>query len=231
MALKRQPADPACLVTVGRLDHSPPLRPRTDRLQPVHGITIRLLKKALCDMDTERRTQGGYGMAEIKSTFDLIMERTKNLTLSETEKEALQRKEWQEEIRGYLLKIRDGLIDTKDIQAPLHEKCSVHSDYRDLLLQALLDEINLEGNNAPWLRLLEKPLTLSIRPLVHLIDRQEKETERDRSSCEAIWREDLARRGILGSAILWNPQSDPRWQSRMTDRRDAFHKTLRDLYK
>jgi hypothetical protein len=36
-------------------------------------------------------------MAEIKSTLDLIMERTKDLTMTVDEKKALQRKEGKEE--------------------------------------------------------------------------------------------------------------------------------------
>ena len=49
-------------------------------------------------------------MAEIKSTLDLVLERTKNLTLTEEEKKSLQRKELEGKIRGWGQKYLDGLM-------------------------------------------------------------------------------------------------------------------------
>ena len=46
-------------------------------------------------------------MAEIKSTLDLVMEKTKNLSLSSEERQAQKSKEIESRIRGLLQKFKD----------------------------------------------------------------------------------------------------------------------------
>ncbi len=46
-------------------------------------------------------------MAEIKSTIDLIMERTRNLTMTEEEKEELRNKELTEKAKGWVVRYLD----------------------------------------------------------------------------------------------------------------------------
>jgi hypothetical protein len=55
-------------------------------------------------------------MAEIKSTLDLIMERTRNLSMTPEEKEALRRKEWHSRIQGWLQRYLDGLMGTNSLK-------------------------------------------------------------------------------------------------------------------
>ncbi len=50
-------------------------------------------------------------MAEIKSTLELIMEKTKNLTFSDEEKKALREKEVQGKVRGFITKFMDGVMN------------------------------------------------------------------------------------------------------------------------
>ena len=46
-------------------------------------------------------------MAEIKSTLDLVMEKTKNLSLSEEERQGQKNEEIESRIRGLLQKFND----------------------------------------------------------------------------------------------------------------------------
>ena len=46
-------------------------------------------------------------MAEIKSTLDLVMEKTKNLSLSSEERQAQKSKEIESRLRGLLQKFKD----------------------------------------------------------------------------------------------------------------------------
>ena len=50
-------------------------------------------------------------MAEVKSTMDLIMEKTKHLTMSEEEKEGFRRKELSGKIRGLVHKSMEGTFN------------------------------------------------------------------------------------------------------------------------
>ena len=56
-------------------------------------------------------------MAEIKSTLDLVMEKTRNLTLSADEKAAQQHKEAENRIRGLLQKYLDGVVSKPELKA------------------------------------------------------------------------------------------------------------------
>jgi hypothetical protein len=55
-------------------------------------------------------------MAEIKSTIDLIMERTKNLSASPQEREAYQRREREKQIRGLGQRLLDYSLTLDDIK-------------------------------------------------------------------------------------------------------------------
>ncbi len=63
-------------------------------------------------------------MAEIKSTLDLIMERTKNFTLTNEGKRVLQTKELEGKVNGWVQKCMDG-------KTSMHQ---MKSDFRQLLM-------------------------------------------------------------------------------------------------
>ena len=73
-------------------------------------------------------------MAEIKSTLDLVMEKTKNLSLSSEEKQTQRNKEIEGRIRGLLQKYQDQLITLDQFT----------SDYRILCQEYGLDETQNE---------------------------------------------------------------------------------------
>ena len=54
-------------------------------------------------------------MAEIKSTLDIIMEKARDINVSEEEKKAFQRNEFEGKARGLLQKLLDGLLDLAPI--------------------------------------------------------------------------------------------------------------------
>jgi len=58
-------------------------------------------------------------MGEIKRTLDLIMEKTKNLTMSPEEKEEIRRQEWLKKTRGWIQKFLDDLVDMDKIKTEL----------------------------------------------------------------------------------------------------------------
>ena len=75
-------------------------------------------------------------MGEIKSTLDIIMEKTKGLTMSEEEKEAFQKKETEGKVRGFLQRYLDCVIDLERLKAELlglgesgHVKADTSAEY------------------------------------------------------------------------------------------------------
>jgi hypothetical protein len=56
-------------------------------------------------------------MGEIKSTLDLVMEKTKNLNLSNAEKEQQKNKEIKNRLRGLVQKFQDNILDTDNLRS------------------------------------------------------------------------------------------------------------------
>ena len=70
-------------------------------------------------------------MGEVKSTLDLVMEKTKNLNLSNEEREEQKNKEIKNRLRGLVQKFQDAVLSTDNLRA----------DY-----QKLKNEYHLENN-------------------------------------------------------------------------------------
>ena len=56
-------------------------------------------------------------MGEIKSTLDLVMERTRNLTLSDEEKQAHKQMAIASRIKGLLQKMLDGMLTEYEFES------------------------------------------------------------------------------------------------------------------
>ena len=94
-------------------------------------------------------------MGEIKSTLDLVMEKTKNLSLSSEERQAQKNQEIESRIRGLLQKFKDQVLKVENLKA---EYQKLQKDY-DLsenapLIKEICGQIELGADNHAWLELL-----------------------------------------------------------------------------
>ena len=60
-------------------------------------------------------------MGEIKSTLDLVMEKTRHLTLSQEEKEDQKRIEVNKKLQGLLQKYQDNLLKKENLKKELNK--------------------------------------------------------------------------------------------------------------
>jgi hypothetical protein len=95
-------------------------------------------------------------MGEIKSTLDLVMEKTKHLSLSAKEKAGQQRDTYEKRIKGFLQKYADGVLTLEEFQIQLKsiQESLVLSDVQPLI-RNILHQVDPEQDNALWLDLLE----------------------------------------------------------------------------
>jgi len=151
-------------------------------------------------------------MAEIKSTRDIIMEKTKGLSLSAEEKEALRREEGAKKIRLWIGRFLDDKATLEDIgrelKEPLKDKTA-----RDLLRMELVAQLHPEGDNEKVFRLMKELLNLRTEPLEERIDAFLKDLIALQVAHLKGLGEKLARCGISGSAVLPNVAGDPDWES------------------
>lgn len=167
-------------------------------------------------------------MAEIKSTLDLVMEKTRHLTLSREEKEAQQREDTAKRLRGLVQKFQDGRLDQGQFVRQLEEMGkNGAADVRGLLVGELLQGLEVDGKNDARLVLLSEVCGVDVRG-VEAVCRDYQETIRSMSR-ERVrqMRQNLAReRGISGSSVIPNFESDPQWLEDMAKIREHFVELL-----
>ena len=151
-------------------------------------------------------------MGEIKSTLDIIMEKTKGLTLSAEEKEALKREERAKKIRGWVGRYLDDTATLEDVRRQLKEFLE-DKTAGGLLRAELVAYLHPEGDNGKVFRMMKELLNLRTEPLEEKIDSFLKELISMRVASLKDLGAKLARSGISGSAVLPNVAGDPEWDS------------------
>lgn len=165
-------------------------------------------------------------MAEIKSTLELIMERTKNLTLTKEEKESLQRKEAVGKIKGSVQKYLDGLIGAGALKAEVENLGKNPPDSLKMLESELREHLNPESENRKIFDALEQAMGIDTRPLRDRISRFRQEIEAEKENIADRLIRELADRNISGSAVIANPAGDEALQARIRKIKEDFKKEI-----
>lgn len=155
-------------------------------------------------------------MGEIKSTLDLVLERTRHLTLSSVEKGEIELKEALKKVSGYLSRYRDGVLS---LEALLKEMRGLAPEIRDRARGEMARQMSLILNLSPdtdglipamegladpgWTDLLAgvKRCRIEVR----------KALEAARGEVEGRILAELAAAGIRGSAVAVKIEGDPQW--------------------
>ncbi len=153
-------------------------------------------------------------MAEIKSTLDLVMERTRHLSQSTAEKEAQRRGDFEKRLQGLLQQYADGALTAKGFSeraSALQSEAGIESQH--LVTQVVIRRIDPNQDSGPWLTLLE-PLSPGICASLKeiLAGYERRQTDLLKAGKETLRQELDRRHGIAGSAVVPNPLSSPAYQ-------------------
>lgn len=165
-------------------------------------------------------------MGEIRSTLDIIMEKTKGLTMTDEERKAIQKNETEGKIRGLFQKYLDGSLDLEKVR---EEIAAMEGDRREMALEALKEEcrrLDPEGDAFPYLRIIEAVLKLDTDPVKKVLSAHHDEMANRKRSWEARVMEGLRQKSISGSALVPNLRADPAWLDVVSEEKSAFHKRL-----
>ena len=167
-------------------------------------------------------------MAEIKSTLDLVMERTKNLTLTSTEKQAQKDKENKNRIKGLVQKLLDGLL-TKNQIIKEYDRLKKEADLSDdkLLADEVLTRLDPGPDTQILLEILEECCGLEATSLQTIIDDHRHTYNKAAHKRKEQLKEILARQhAISGSAVLPNLEADEEWQRHVREMRNGLEDSL-----
>ncbi len=166
-------------------------------------------------------------MAEIKSTLDLVLERTKNLTMTEEEKKALHRRELEGTLQGLVHKFLDGLLNIKTLKSEI-EKAAPGFDgaSREILKGLLLEHLDPEGDNQKVFQAIQEVLGLKKAPYAAAFADVQEHLAGETSRLLEAMRERLADREISGSAVTPNLSRNEDWALFRQQALASFHKRI-----
>ena len=169
-------------------------------------------------------------MAEIKSTLELIMERTKDLTLTDEEKKAFKTKEIKGKVKGFIMKFMDDVMDLETLEQHIgsfeeNEAAAVE----EVVLSECLSRINLETDNSRIFNVLKRVTTVDVKHLQTFLSNFSNNLEHERNAREQDFLDHIRKKGFSGSAVLPNLNCDPEWTEFVEKLKARFRKELQNL--
>jgi len=170
-------------------------------------------------------------MAEIKSTLDIVMQKTSHLKLSEQERQKQKLKDIQGNINGLIQKYKDGLLKEEQIKRQWKAIKQRHVLSGDsLLIKESLQQLGLDQENQPLIYLLAEICHIDTRGITAVLETyqttQKDALERLRQSAK----ESLAQeRSISGSAVVPNLEHDLEWTDQKQKIETAHEALLEQL--
>ncbi|MGD2125044.1 MAG: hypothetical protein PVG99_03120 [Desulfobacteraceae bacterium] len=162
-------------------------------------------------------------MGEIKSTLDIIMEKTKNLTVTEEEKRAFKQQEMEGMVKGLIQKFLDGILTLDRFKIEITALQGKDKEMVDSIIgEESLARIKLEEDNEPMLKILESTIGMDTGPIRETLDGYEGKLSLEREEHEKALLERLKKRGISGSAVIPNIEADPEWRRHLATLQEAF---------
>lgn len=166
-------------------------------------------------------------MGEIRSTLDIIMEKTKGLTLTDSEKQELQREEVEGRVRGLFQKYADGAINLERLKREVDafgEKR--HEMAGRALLEECLTSLDLEGDEDPVLEVLKHLVNVDPNPLRVILAEFREDLKQKKDATEEMLRGRLEKLGVSGSAVMPNIKADQGMAQYLSEKREMFHDRL-----
>jgi hypothetical protein len=157
-------------------------------------------------------------MAEIKSTLDLIMEKTKHLTLSAAEKESLEREEQLKKLPGHVQRFLDNSLTLPNLMQALDEvPRSLHREIHRELVSLFVGAFRLSARGEKCLDALRELSGGQDQPRIQQLRSLLERFEASRVEMAAVqahrMRAELADLGIAGSAVVVRGEGSPVWQT------------------
>jgi hypothetical protein len=167
-------------------------------------------------------------MAEIKSTLDLVMERTKHLALSSDEKQNQQRAEYQKKINGLLQKADDGVLTDEELFRAIDDLQAFQAkEVKKGLLLAVSSRLSIDRDNRVPLAVLKAYCgldTASIEKILadYLGTRETEAQLRTETARQAL----AEKHHISGSAVVPHLGNDPNWIAKVSALKNEFQQRL-----
>ena len=166
-------------------------------------------------------------MGEIKSSLDIVMEKTRHLKLTQEERQTQKLKDIQGSLKGLVQKYKDHLLKDEKMRQEWEALKQAHSLPDDsLLVSEALQQIGLDKENPPLLHLLAEVCHLNTSGLTTVFEAYEETRLEALNRFRLKAKEHLAqKRFISGSAVVPNIEQDRGWANQNQEI-DKAHEAL-----
>jgi flagellar biosynthesis component FlhA len=167
-------------------------------------------------------------MGEIKSTLDLVMEKTRHLTLSQEEKKAQQQIEVNRKLQGLLQKYQDKLLKKENLKKEVDRlKIAYDLNVDEILADLLLNNLQLGQDNRLLIKLLQEIYGLNLSGIETIFQNFKAAVKSATEERVEQIRTDLSKKQFVsGSAVVPNLESDREWLSKLDYIKDRHDKMM-----
>jgi len=170
-------------------------------------------------------------MGEIKSTLDIIMEKTKGLTVTKEEKETFRKKEAEGKVRGLLQRFLDGFIDLERLKNEIGDFGDKHDGIvGEALLRECMGRMAPGADNTKLLDALENALGLDIAPIQKILQDYNHDLEQQRINRQQVIQKKLEESGISGTAVIPNINADQNWIGYLSEMKKGFQEKIQKTF-
>jgi hypothetical protein len=150
-------------------------------------------------------------MGEIKSTLDLVMEKTKHLNLSEAEKKSQSNKEINGHLKGLVQKFQDEVLNQDQLEKELKvlKRKYAQATVLDLMKAVILEKLDINRDNTKIFGLLKDIIQTDTSAIATVVAEYQKKIKEICQKSKAAGLKILAEKySISGSAIVPNLEND-----------------------
>ena len=170
-------------------------------------------------------------MGEIKSTLDIVMEKTKHLSLSNEERDNQKTAEIEKKIKGLLQKFQDQVLPQDRLNAEYEKlKKGYHLSDDSIFMSEVFLRLDPDKDNQILLSLLKDMCEVNTKEVESVINDYQDELNSAASYKMVELRENLAQKHFIsGSAVVPNLEADEEWQVEAAELRSKFGRLLDEV--
>jgi hypothetical protein len=169
-------------------------------------------------------------VGEIKSTIELVLEKTRDLSLSSQEKQKLAQQELERRLIGLISRYLDQLIPLGRLTEEIESIQGTEKEHAVRLLKThLIAHLDLDRDNSSILIALKEIAGIDTAFLTALQEeyRSEKEEAEKEITEKCLAR--LRERGIAGSAVVPNLGKDAAWTNFLDGLRTRYRNRVEEM--
>ena len=173
-------------------------------------------------------------MAEIKSTLELAMERTKKIAISKEEREEIRRKEILQKINGLFSRYMEDHLSLNEILKEIERMDQkTRPMAKEILLSQWIDALSLNDKEDRLFRGIEalkgKEIDEVREKFHHLLSQYQKEKEKIKEEVRVQLTEALRKDNIYGSAVEPRLEGSPLLENQLEPLDQAYDVKLKEI--